>query len=248
MTIRDTLLTIRRLANENSLSEPFIVGGLPRDKILNKARLIDDVDLTTGDDSIHKLAIATANHFKVQPTQFPDGHYQVYIENIKYDFSSNFKSPSIDFFTERAGLKDPSPMQKELLSRDFTCNTLIIPLNLRRIEDPTGLAINDVKNKIIRTPLPPKVTLRDDPNRAIRAIYLSSKLGFKVEYDIVKWVLKNHELLRKNIKPGFSKKKLIKSAEYDLERTISLLSVMDLWNVIGIPNKLLEEAAIRGVL
>jgi tRNA nucleotidyltransferase (CCA-adding enzyme) len=248
MLIREILLKIKQLANENGLSEPFIVGGLPRDKMLGRTRMIDDVDLTTGDESIHKLAVLCANYFRVHPVQFPDGHFQLFIENLKYDFSSNFKSPSIDFFLDRAGIKDPTPMQKELLSRDFTCNTLILPLNLRKIKDPTGLSINDIKNKIIRTPLPPKVTLRDDPNRSIRAIYLAAKLGFKVEYDIVKWVLKNQNTIHREVKPGFSKKKLAKAARYDMNKTISLISAMDLWSVIGIPNVLMEEAGIRGLL
>ena len=36
-------------------------------------------------------------------------------------------------------------MQRELFSRDFTCNTLIVPMNLRSLSDPTGLGIDDIK-------------------------------------------------------------------------------------------------------
>ena len=58
--VRDALLEIKRLAKDNGLSEPYIVGGLPRDKILHRINKVEDIDLTSGDDSIHQLAELTA--------------------------------------------------------------------------------------------------------------------------------------------------------------------------------------------
>ncbi len=239
--VKDVLLEVKRLAKDNGLSEPYIVGGLPRDKILHRINKVEDIDLTSGDESIHKLAELTAQKFRVNPVRFPDGHYQLYIEKIKYDFSSNYNSPDAAYFLERAGIKDPSEIILELFSRDFTCNTLIIPLALRKIIDPTGLAIDDIKKKIIRTPLPPRITLRDDPKRVIRSIYLAAKLGFTVEEDIVSWVLSHHDKIKEEVSIGFSKRKLADATRADWRKTMQLVTRMKLWNVIGIP-RILEQS------
>lgn len=239
MSIKDVLLSLKILSKNNGLSEPYIVGGLPRDKFLNMSRKVEDVDLTTGDESIHKLAEVAVNEFKVEPTKFPDGHYQLIIEGIKYDFSSNFNSKDASYFLEKAGIKNPTPMQLELFSRDFTCNTLVIPMSLRKISDPTGLGIDDIKRKVLRTPLPSRITLRDDPKRIIRSIYLAVKLGFEIEPDIINWAKENHELISKEVSAGFAKKKLANAADKDINKTIRLLDQMDLWKVVSVPMVLL---------
>jgi tRNA nucleotidyltransferase (CCA-adding enzyme) len=238
---RDLLLQLKRLANDNGLSEPFIVGGLPRDKILNKSSDIQDVDLTTGDESIHKLALVVANYFKVVPVQFPDGHYQMYLDNIKFDFSSNYQSPNAAYFLEKVGLNDPTQMQLELFSRDFTCNILLFPMDLRKILDPTGLSLNDIRDKVLKTPLPPRITLRDDPNRVVRAIYLAAKLGFTVEEDIIKWVLNHHEKISAEVSNGFARKKLAAATRSNPNITIQLMNKMQLWNVVSLPKILMEQ-------
>jgi poly(A) polymerase len=246
--IKDVLLEIKRLAKDNGLSEPYIVGGLPRDKILGRSRKIEDVDLTSGDESIHQLAELTAQKFKVNPMRFPDGHYQVFIGSTKYDFSSNYNSPDAEYFLQRVGIKKPTSMQLELFSRDFTCNTLIIPLTMRKIVDPIGLALDDIRKKIIKTPLPPRITLRDDTKRVVRSVYLAAKLGFTVERDIIAWTLKHHDKIREEVSVGFSKRKLAEATRADAEKTIKLLTVMGLWKVVGIPRILMEVAGSRGVL
>jgi tRNA nucleotidyltransferase/poly(A) polymerase len=240
--IRDVLLEVKRLAKDNGLSEPYIVGGLPRDKILHHINKVEDIDLTSGDESIHQLAELTAQKFKVNPIRFPDGHYQLYIDKIKYDFSSNYNSPDAAYFLEKAGLKKPSPMILELFSRDFTCNTLIIPLALRKIIDPTGLALDDIKQKIIRTPLPPRITLRDDTKRVVRVIYLAAKLGFAVEKDIITWVRAHPDQIKQEVSVGFAKRKLADATRADVHKTIQLMTDMNLWKVLGIPRILSEQA------
>ena len=245
MTIRSLLLDIKTIAQENMISEPYIVGGLPRDKAMGMMSNIEDVDITTGDDSVHKLALLVADKFKTTPVQLEDGHYQLIIDHIKYDFSSNYNSPDVDFFLTRADIKEPTAMQKELFSRDFTCNTLVVPMNFLKIQDNTGMGFKDIKNKIIRCPLPPRITLRDDPRRVIRAIYLAAKLGFTIEKDIIVWAVNHHELIKKYVKPGFSKNKLAKAAKKDIKKTIDYITQMKLGTVVSLP-KILSDATFSG--
>ncbi|KAG0127542.1 tRNA nucleotidyltransferase [Tuber indicum] len=64
--------------------------------------------------------------------------------------------------------------------RDCTINALFYNLHTELVEDFTGLGIQDLAGRLIRTPLPPKETFTDDPLRTLRLIRFSSRLGFTI--------------------------------------------------------------------
>ena len=58
--------------------------------------------------------------------------------------------------------------------RDLSVNALMYNLNTGQIEDYVG-GLDDLRNKVLRTPLPPKKTFMDDPLRCCRLARFSSK-------------------------------------------------------------------------
>lgn len=72
-----------------------------------------------------------------------------------------------------------TPVQ-DALRRDCTVNALFYNLHSQEVEDFTGRGLEDMKNKLIRTPLPPFETFNDDPLRVLRLIRFSSRLGFEI--------------------------------------------------------------------
>jgi tRNA nucleotidyltransferase/poly(A) polymerase len=104
----------------------------------------------------------------------------------------------------------------DLQLRDFTINTLIIPLKniaglkfkvqssclrqgsgrqakfknnnskletrnlIKLVEDPLGAGKKDLRQKLIRTPVNPELTISDDPLRMIRAVRLARELKFRI--------------------------------------------------------------------
>ena len=194
MKLKELLQLMEDITVAKKLSPCFIVGGTVREKVLGRLDKISDLDLTTGDDGVgylaKELSIALGKQYKIQTKTMNDGHTSIFLGDLKVDFSSNFNVPDIEGILTKMGINNPTSMQKELFSRDFTCNTLLMALDLKTISDPTQRGLKDIQEKKIRTCLDPAITLSSNRNRVIRAIYLAAKLGFEVDEKIMNWLRK----------------------------------------------------------
>lgn len=228
VSIRQILSSLDDVAKANKVSQPYIVGGIPRDKYLGKAEQFNDIDITTGDETIHTLAMAFASKFNINDLKtFADGHSQLSVGGMKIDFSSNYRAPNIENDMKKVGVP-PNNMIAELMSRDFTCNMLLLTMDLKTIEDPTGLAIPDLNKKLIKTCLAPGRTLTNDPKRVVRILYLAAKLDFDVDNEIIDWVHAHPETIA-DVKPKYLSDKLQQSLNFNKEKTVELLDKMRLW-------------------
>lgn len=60
--------------------------------------------------------------------------------------------------------------EEDAFRRDLTINSLFYNVNTGAVEDYVGRGMEDIRNQIIRTPLPALTTLLDDPLRVLRAV------------------------------------------------------------------------------
>ena len=67
--------------------------------------------------------------------------------------------------------------------------------NFGELIDPFG-GVEDLKNKIIRTPLDPDITFTDDPLRIMRAIRFATQLGFEIHLDTLQSIAKNKDRIK----------------------------------------------------
>ncbi|MCZ2224512.1 MAG: hypothetical protein LC122_12885 [Chitinophagales bacterium] len=221
MYLKDLLKSIEKIAEDNNTSVPYICGGTPRDKVLNKLDKIADLDITTGDQTINLLGQEFYNFYKnkfnIKNNVGKDGHLTVHFGNLKVDFSSNFIIPNID-----SVVKLQTKLEKETYSRDFTCNALLMDLSLDKIIDPTKRGIKDINSKIVDTCLNPEVSLPTKSNRVLRAIYLAVKLDFDIHPRVIKWITDNPIAIQNSSYKSMQEKLNI-CASIDKERTIKLL-------------------------
>ena len=91
-----------------------------------------------------------------------------------------------------------SSLAEDLRRRDFTINALAVCLNKARfgeLVDPFG-GINDLKEKVIRTPLDPDITFSDDPLRMMRCIRFATQLGFYIDDNTFESLCRNCERIK----------------------------------------------------
>ena len=162
--------------------ESYLIGGFVRDLILKRPS--KDIDVVCiGNGSGIRLAQALAatrqNHTEVAIFQ-NFGTAQVKIEGWDVEFvgarKESYERHSRKPIVENGTLEDDQHR------RDFTINALAISLQpdtFGNLIDPFN-GIDDLKHKIIRTPLSPEITFSDDPLRMMRAIRFASQLGFDI--------------------------------------------------------------------
>ncbi|ORX77412.1 poly A polymerase C-terminal region-like protein [Anaeromyces robustus] len=83
-------------------------------------------------------------------------------------YAVNYGTPTVDAFR-----------------RDITINALFYNIQTQEVEDFTKMGLDDLKNKIIRTPLSPYETFNDDPLRTLRVVRFASHFNYKIEETVL---------------------------------------------------------------
>jgi poly(A) polymerase len=241
MKLRELLSQLKEVQQNIGASDPYICGGTPRDKAMGRLDNIADIDLTTGDKTIDYLsqefAIILRRQYNVTRKTMEDGHSTIFIGNLKIDFSSNFVVNNVDKYLAQKGIAKPTDMQREMFSRDFTCNSLLMNVNLKQIIDPTKEGFRDIKEKKIRTCLSPEITLTTNRNRVARAIYLASKLNFDIDDSIVQYVQKNPQSVKISTTKALNEK-LSEAFKRDADRASFYITKMGLWDLIPVSTEM----------
>lgn len=231
---------MKRVQENIGASPPYICGGTPRDKYMGKLENVADLDICTGDKTVDYLSqefyLELRKRYNVTRKTMEDGHSTLFVGSLKVDFSSNFMVHNIDHYLNQKGIKEPTNMQREMFSRDFTCNSLLMDLDLKKIHDPTGQGFVDIKARKIKTNLPASITLTSNRNRVVRAIYLATKLDFDLDRDIIEYVRKNPQTVKISTEKVMNDK-LNDAFTRDPDRAAHLITQMNLWNYIPITEK-----------
>ncbi|BCI63271.1 CCA tRNA nucleotidyltransferase [Coprobacter secundus] len=171
----------------------YIIGGYVRDIFLKRES--KDIDIVTLGSGI-ELATALTEKLgkKANLSVFKNfGTAQVKYKNLEVEFvGARRESYNRD---SRKPIVENGTLADDQNRRDFTINALAICLNqshFGELTDPFG-GINDLKDKIIRTPLDSDITFSDDPLRMMRAIRFATQLGFTIENNTFQAISRNKE-------------------------------------------------------
>jgi len=234
MELKYYLKTLNGLANTYKIDKPYLVGGIPRDVYLGIPNIkTTDVDITTNSSDSLRLGVLFADKINEVFEVAEDGHVTVFAQQYDFDFSSNFVSEGVLNY-----LDGKAKGFEEVYSRDFTMNTLHQDISTGKIMDPTGMGFQDIKNKIIRTPVPAEITLTDDPRRIYRVINLAARYDFDVDPDIINFAKNNPDIFTaQNIKDKYAVVKLNKALVENEEKVMSLLKEMNLFKKVPLSGR-----------
>ncbi|MGK0412511.1 MAG: poly(A) polymerase [Polaribacter sp.] len=190
------IFTIISEASEQLEVKSYVIGGFVRDFILKRgtAKDIDIVAVGSGIELALKVSKLLPNKPKVQV-------FKTYgTAMLRYkDTEIEFVGARKESYTEES--RNPEVSQGTLKDdqnrRDFTMNALALSLNKENfgeVLDPFN-GMEDLENKIIKTPLNPDITYSDDPLRMMRAVRFASQLNFEIEAQSLLAIFSNSKRL-----------------------------------------------------
>jgi tRNA nucleotidyltransferase (CCA-adding enzyme) len=208
--LRNLLLDVARYIDESKEIKEKIelrwAGGWVRDKLLGvQSHDIDTaINAMTGYNFSLKLKkyLEDAENLKKHSIEAKDvkklhkiaanpeksKHLETATTNL-FQFDVDFVNLRKETYTEdsRNPQMEPGTAEEDALRRDATINALFYNLHTDVVEDFTG-GLADMQNKLIRTPLEPYTTFKDDPLRVLRLIRFASRLGFSINPEAEKYM------------------------------------------------------------
>lgn len=174
-------------------TEAYVIGGFIRDCMMERQHPGMDIDIVVVGDGIRvarKVAGRLGRDIRVTvfrnfgTAMFRHNEYELeFVGARKESYRSESRKPEVKHAT----------LKEDQERRDFTINALAVSINRENYGtfiDPFG-GMEDIKNRIIRTPLDPDKTFSDDPLRMMRAIRFASQLGFFIEENTFRSIIKN---------------------------------------------------------
>ncbi|WP_136467354.1 CCA tRNA nucleotidyltransferase [Flagellimonas onchidii] len=191
---------IFRLVGETSEElgiDSYVIGGFVRDYFLNRGtpKDIDIVAIGSGIELAKKVASKLKG--KPQVSVFKNfGTAMIKYEDLELEFVGARKESYQR--NSRKPIVEDGTLQDDQDRRDFTINAMALALNTSnfgQLLDPFN-GRKDLSQKIIRTPLDPKITYSDDPLRMMRAVRFASQLNFEIEVKSLQAISENKDRIK----------------------------------------------------
>lgn len=157
--------------------ELYLVGGPVRDALLGRGH--EDLDLATDatPEQIQSLVEPVAEQLWLPGVRF--GTVGCLLAGIRVEITT-FRTEIYQPSSRHPDVSFAADIETDLSRRDFTVNAMAISLPDKRPIDPFG-GVEDLRNRLLRTPGDPRDSFSDDPLRMLRAFRFVSQLDFRIE-------------------------------------------------------------------
>ncbi|WP_282073594.1 CCA tRNA nucleotidyltransferase [Polaribacter atrinae] len=190
--ISSEIFNVISKASKELQIESYVIGGYVRDFFLKRgtSKDIDVVAVGSGIELAQKVSKLLPNKPKVQVFK-TYGTAMLRYNDVEIEFVGARK----ESYAEDSRNPDVTEgtLQDDQNRRDLTINALALSLNednFGTLLDPFN-GIEDLANKVIKTPLNPDITYSDDPLRMMRAIRFTTQLNFNIDKDSLEAIARN---------------------------------------------------------
>jgi tRNA nucleotidyltransferase (CCA-adding enzyme) len=196
-SLNNKIFEVISQASQELNMDSYVIGGFVRDLLLNRdfKKDIDIVAVGSGIELALKVSQLLPKKPKVQVFK-TYGTAMLRFEDTEIEFvGARKESYNLD---SRNPVVENGTLEDDQNRRDFTINALALSLNTSNfgeLSDPFN-GLEDLKNKIIKTPLDPDITFSDDPLRMLRGIRFANQLGFEIEEHSLNSITKNAERIK----------------------------------------------------
>ena len=179
---------------KNNDKELYLVGGAVRDFLNNESP--KDFDLCTNATPDEILNIV-GNKYKTTEHGKSFGVIVIYTNDQPMGIEvATFRE---DIYADKLGItRNPeikfSTIEKDVLRRDITYNSMFYDLQKRKIIDLVG-GVDDLKNEITRFVGNPDDRIGEDPLRILRVLRFSCRYNFNIDFDTKKSITQNKNQL-----------------------------------------------------
>lgn len=170
----------------------YLVGGTVRDAFLGRRGYDYDFATDAAPEETHELVRPVASAVWLQGIKF--GTVGAEINGIRMEITT-FRTERYEPESRHPEVEFASDIAADLSRRDFTVNAMAVALPDKEAIDPFG-GLDDLKARVLRTPIDPDESFADDPLRMLRAFRFASQLGFDVAPEVMSSITRSKEKLR----------------------------------------------------
>ncbi|GAA3751703.1 CCA tRNA nucleotidyltransferase [Plantactinospora mayteni] len=160
--------------------ELHLVGGSVRDALLG--RLGEDLDFATDAHPDETLRLLKGWAEATWETGREFGTIGAQRDGLRLEITT-FRAESYDQVSRNPVVRYGTNLADDLRRRDFTVNAMAVSLPAHDFTDPHG-GLDDLADKVIRTPGTPAESFGDDPLRMLRAARFAAQLRFAVAPEV----------------------------------------------------------------
>lgn len=184
--------TVKTLINilEASSFEAYAVGGCVRDSLMNQ--IPNDWDICTS--ALPDRMKQCFKNFRTVETGLKHGTLTVIVDGKPYEITTFRKDGEYRDHRHPEQVEFVSDLQTDLSRRDFTVNAMAVHPEKGVVDFYGG--IDDLNKKLIRCVGNPDLRFTEDALRIMRGVRFASTLGFSIEEETEKSILKNAHLLK----------------------------------------------------
>ena len=170
----------------------YVVGGYVRDLFLDRhSKDVDFVTVGSGIDLAKEVAsrmkpkgkVTVFKNFGTAQVYGRGGEELEFVGARKESYHRESRNPIVEDGT----------LEDDISRRDFTINAMALKVNRDNFGELVDMfgGVEDLQQRVIRTPLDPDITLSDDPLRMMRAIRFATQLKFSISYETFEAIRRN---------------------------------------------------------